>query len=393
VVAGFSYCGWRNRWYWFDDDGDFRIDSGVITKQERRLQLSRLQAVDVAQPLFARLFSMAELTIEVAGSGDSRQKLQFLTLAEARALRAEILARAAGLRRDTVEAPELLIATVPPKDLAISLLLSSTTALLLLLTAVILAVTFLTEGAVGLVIALFTGGIPLFVVVAEFLKYFNFTVSDSPDGLRLKFGLAKTESRTVPPGRVQAIEIVEPFLWRKRGWVRLRVNIAGVGGEDSSGNKEETVLIPVADPAVAHMLIAKVLPGVEVAAMQWTPAPDRSRRRSPIQWANLAVAWDGQVFAARSGRITRRIAVIPHVRTQSVRYTQGPWERPLDLASVHVDTTPGPVKVSARHLDAAFAADVTLEQAQRAGEGRAGDRSIRWAAEQQTDEPPAAAQS
>lgn len=382
MVAGFSYLGWRNRWYWFDDDGDFRIDSGVITKQERRLQLSRLQAVDVAQPLFARLFSMAELTIEVAGSGDSRQKLQFLTLTEARALRAEILARAAGLRQDTVEAPEVVIATVPPKDLAVSLLLSSTTALLLLLTALILAVTFLTEGAVGLVIALFTGGIPLFVVLAEFLKYFNFTVSDSPDGLRLKFGLAKTESRTVPPGRVQAIEIVEPFLWRRWGWVRLRVNIAGVGAEDSSGNKEETVLIPVADPDVAHMLIARVLPGVEVSSLPWHSAPPRSRRRSPIQWANLAVAWTDRVFAARSGRITRHIAVIPHARSQSVRYTQGPWERPLGLASVHVDSTPGPVKISARHLDAVLAAQVTQEQAQRAGVGRADDRTIRWASEQ-----------
>ena len=207
-------------------------------------------------------------------------------------------------------------------------------------------------------------------------------MTQSPDGLRLKFGLAKTETRTVPPGRVQAIEIVEPLLWRRQGWVRVRVNIAGVGGDDSSGNKEETLLIPVASHEVAQDLIQRVLPGLSLATMPWESAPSRSRRRSPIQWGRLAVAWDGAVFAARSGRITRRVSVIPHARTQSVRLTQGPWERALDLASVHVDSTPGPVKVTGRHLDALTARRVVDEQVVRAGQGRSTDRSTRWAADQ-----------
>ena len=82
---------------------------------------------------------------------------------------------------------------------------------------------------------------------------------------------------------------------------------------------------------------------------------------------------------ARSGRLTRRTSVIPHVRTQSVRVTQGPWERALLLASVHVDSTPGPVSITGHHLDAALARAVADEQVIRAGRGRAGDRTIRWA--------------
>ena len=50
LVTAWKYLAWRNTWYWFDDDGDFRVDSGVLTQQQRRLQLSRLQSVDVAQP-------------------------------------------------------------------------------------------------------------------------------------------------------------------------------------------------------------------------------------------------------------------------------------------------------------------------------------------------------
>jgi putative membrane protein len=388
VVAGWSYLGWRNLWYWFDDDGDFRVDSGVITKQQRRVQLSRLQSVDVAQPLVARLFSMAEVTVEVAGSQGSHLTLQFLPLDEARALRSEILARAAGLRHDVGEAPQAPVTVVTPKDLGLSLIMRSSTAFLLLLTVLIIVVTFLSSGWGGLAIALVTGGLPLIVVVTEFLKYYDFTVSDSPDGLRQRYGLAKTQTRTVPPGRVQSIQFVEPLLWRRRGWVRVRVNIAGVGSQDSSGNKEETLLIPVATHEVAHMLVARVLPDVRIEDLQWTSAPSRSKRRSPIQWRNLAVAWDQSIFATRGGRITRRLSVIPHARTQSVRLTQGPWERPLRLASVHVDTTPGPVRVSAHHLDLDYAGTVAREQADRAEAGRAADRSIRWAVDPTDVNPP-----
>ena len=382
VVGGFAYLAWRNLSYWFDDDGDFRVDSGILTKKQRRLQLSRLQSVDVAQPLFARFFSLAEVTVEVAGSRDSRAKLQYLRLEDARALRSEILARAAGLSHDTAEAPESAIATVAPRDLAVSLLLRSVTAMLLLLTVLIVVITLLTSGWGGMVIALFTGGLPILIVVGEFMKFFNFTVSGSPDGLRLRFGLARTETRTVPPGRVQAIEFVEPLLWRRWGWVRVRVNVAGVGSADGQGSTEETLLIPVATRDVADDIVSRVLPGLDLSAMDWHHAPDRSRRRSPIQWRQLSVAWDERVFASRRGRVTRRVMVIPHARTQSVRLVQGPWERALDLASVHVDTTPGPVRVMALRLDATEARHVADAQAVRAERSRATDRSIRWASEQ-----------
>ncbi len=379
VVIAFGYLRWRNLTYWFDGDGDLRVDSGVLTRKERRLQLSRLQAVDVAQPFFARLFSMAELSVEVAGSGDSRVKLQYLTLAQARALRNEVLARSAGIHQDAGEAPENVLAKVPARDLAVSLLLRTSTVTLLLISAAFLAITVMTQGWGGLILAVVTGGVPFLIVVSEFLRYYGFTVSDSPDGLRTRFGLLRTETRTVPPGRVQSIEFVEPLLWRRWSWVRVRVNIAGVG-TDLGNKKVETLITPVAPKGEAVQLVQRLLPGLDLDAMGWQAAPVRCRRRSPIQWRQIAVAWDAVVLATRRGRITRRLAVIPHARTQSVRVTQGPWERALDLASLHVDTTPGPVSVTAPHLDASVAWQVAQEQADRAHHGRGTDTSTHWAA-------------
>jgi putative membrane protein len=48
---------------------------------------------------------------------------------------------------------------------------------------------------------------------------------------------------------------------------------------------------------------------------------------------------------------------------------QGPWERALNLASLHVDTTPGPVNVVALHLDADEVRAAMWDQAIRVNQG------------------------
>lgn len=382
VIGVYQYLAWRILAFWFDTDGDLRVLSGVLIRKERRVQLSRIQAIDVVQPLAARLFGMAALVIEVAGQDDSRVRLKYLSVHDAREIRREVLARAAGLHRDTAEAPQTALVRVPAGQLALSLLLRSSTVGLLLVSVAVIVISYLTEGWSGLALVLVTGGVPLLIVVSEFLRYCGFTVAESPDGLRLRFGLLRTETRTIPPGRVQAIDFVEPLLWRPRGWTRVRVTIAGVGGRNSdAGNSQakETLLIPVASIAQARALVARVLPDLDVDGFAWHPAPRRAMRRSPVQWSRLAVAWDAHAFAARRGRITRHLAVVPHARTQSVRFTQGPWERTLDLASVHVDVTPGPVTVVGLHLDRTTAAEVCIAQAERARLARTRDTSVHWA--------------
>jgi putative membrane protein len=279
-VALYQFIAWKRLTFWFDAEGDFRVDSGVLTRQHRRVQLSRVQAVDVVQPLAARLFSMAEIVIEVAGTGESRVRLSFLTVDEARLLRETILARAS---TPTTQAPTetTVIMTVPWRVLAVSLLLRTSTAGLLVLTAVILAVTIRSQGWSGGGIALVTGGVPILTVIAEFIRYYGFTVTDADDGVRLRFGLLKTEHRTIPVGRVQAVEIVEPWLWRRKNWVRVRVNIAGVGtsSNSSSGSSSaESLLTPVAPRADALALIARLMPTLQFESLEWHAAPRRASR-------------------------------------------------------------------------------------------------------------------
>jgi putative membrane protein len=385
IALGFNYLAWTRTEYFFDESGDFRLDSGVLQRNERRVTLSRLQSVDTTRPLLGRVVGLSQVRIEVAGSGDSRVLLSYLTDAQAQALRAEIIARAAGMSPDVGEAPELVLTTVPTGDLVVSLLLRSETVLLVAVTLLIVLSVTATEGPSGLLLILVTGGLPLFALFGQFGRFFGFTVADSPDGLRLRHGLVNVQSQTVPPGRVQAIEISEPLLWRRKGWVRVTLNVAGLQGDE--GGQQDHVLLPVAPHEVARQIIWRVMPGVDPAVMDFQPAPDRARRRAWFQFRNLGVAHDDRVFAARRGFLTRRVAVIPHARTQSVGVSQGPWQRRLGLASVQVDSTPGPVSIVALHRSAGEARRIAEDQLLRAAASRATGPRDRWMEGAQTTAP------
>lgn len=376
AALGYEFLAYRRLAFWFDEDGDLRVQSGVIFHRERRLQLSRLQTVDVNRPLVARFFGFAALRVEVAGAGDSRADLQYLAVDDAQALRSEILARSAGLDSDAGEAPEQPLVVVPVGDLLVSLLLRAVTVLLVLGTVLIVVATVLTSGWSG-IFSVLLGGVPLAMVFTEFTQLYNFTVADSPDGLRLRHGLLQTQARTIPPGRVCAVEFVEPLLWRRKGWVRLYVTVAGLSREgDEAGT--ESVMLPVAPREVAEDLFQRVMPGVQPAAVSTIGPVAQARRRSWIQWPQLAAGADASVAVLKRGRITRRMQVVDHARVQSVRLTQGPWERALGLASVHLDLPPGRIRASWLHFGLAQCQDLLSTEIEHMRRARASDKSTRW---------------
>ncbi|WP_406285236.1 PH domain-containing protein [Embleya sp. NBC_00896] len=375
IAFAYGYVSWWFTTFRIEGD-DLRIDSGVMFRRTRHVRLSRLQAVDIVRPLAARLFGLAELQLQVAGGDKAEASLSFLGEADAQKLRAELLARAAGVRPDVGEAPEQALVSVPLSAVIGSVLLSVAT-----WAAIAPSVAVVVVALVFHEIAFLLGFLPLFLAAWQFtvgrvIRNFDFTVARSPDGLRLQHGLLEQRHQTVPPGRVQAVRIVQPWPWRLRGWVRVEINVAGYGGKDV--DNKETILLPVAPRAIAHGLLGQILPGVDVDAIELIPAPRRARWHDPVGWTALAYGADAEVFVARSGRFHRILDVIPHAKVQSVRRTQGPWERRLGLASVHLDSTPGPVHVKAARRDAAEAEAMVAEQAERSRIGRREAGAERW---------------
>lgn len=374
AAAAYGFLSWWFRWFAVTDT-ELRIRSGLVFRRTAHIRLDRLQAVDVTQPLLARFAGVAKLKLDVLGAAD-KDELAFLGERQARALRAELLARAAGIApesaREAGEAPVRQLARVDPRTLAVSvLLLTGVWAGLVAAVAAPLVVWALSDSVWA---AVATAAPCLGAVWAasagRYVKEYDWTVGESPDGLRLDHGLLDREHETVPPGRVQTVRIVEPLLWRRRGWARVELDVAG---------SKNGLLLPVADRGTAERVIARVLPGVDAGAVAAAAVrvPRRARWCAPVWWRGHAFTADGPVFASRWGLLNRTLALVPHAKVQSVRLVQGPWERRHGLAEVHVDTGANKT-VTARLRDEDEARAAVEAQADRSRTGRHEALPDRW---------------
>ncbi|MEU8460548.1 PH domain-containing protein [Streptomyces sp. NPDC029003] len=364
--------------WWFTHysvtDTELRIRTGLLFRRTAHIRLDRLQAVDVTRPMLARVAGVAKLRLDVIGTED-KDELAFLGEREAVALRAELLARAAGFAPAEAaalgEAPQRELLRVSVRDLVVSLLLSlGVWAALAGGLAAPVVVWWLSDSLWAAVAIL----LPLLGAVwsgslGRFLAEYDWTVAESPDGLRLDHGLLDRAHETVPPGRVQTVRIVEPLLWRRRGWVRVELAVAG---------SKNAVLVPVATRAAAHAVIARVLPGADLAALAFSPSPRAgSRWVVPVWWRGYGLAVSAELFAARRGLLCRRTEIVPHAKVQSVRLSQGPWERARGVADLHVDTGANGT-VTARLRPAAEAPALLDAQAVRSRTSREAARPDRW---------------
>lgn len=378
IVPAAALYGFLTWWFthFAVTDAELRIRTGLVFRRTAHIRLERIQAVDITQPLLARVAGVAKLKLDVIGT-DKKDELAFLGAEEARALRAELLARAAGFAPETAhevgEAPSQELLRVPPGVLAVSLVLTGATWATLAAALVVPTVLWLATESPWTVLAT---AVPLFGAagassVGRFVTEYDWTVGESPDGLRLDHGLLDRAHETVPPGRVQTVRIVEPLLWRRRGWVRVELDVAG---------SSNSVLLPVAPREVAESVVARVLPGVTVPPRaSLSRPPRRAGRCVPVWWRGYGLAVTEAVFASRTGLFRRSLALVPHAKVQSVRLAQGPWERLWGVADVRVDTGANKT-VTARLRDAGEAAELLRGQAERSRTGRRDARPDRWMA-------------
>lgn len=399
--AVWAALSWRMTRYRVDGDV-LQLHSGVVFRQQRQARLDRLQAVDVVQPLLGRMLGLSELKLEVAGGAGSDVKLSYLRDDDAERLRNVLLARSAGLSYegdDAPQAPESELVSVPLDRLVWSMVRSAgTVALGVGVVGVGVAAVFQPGALVGL--------LPMGIGVVSgywgrFSRGFGFRVAVSPDGLRLRHGLVESRAQTVPPGRVQAVQITQPLLWRGKDWWRLQVNVAGYGTGADGTQSPETVLLPVATRDEAFAVLSRVLPDLgtddPVRVLEagmvgstdgegFTVAPERSRRLDPLSWRRHGVAVTPRALLMRSGRWTRRLVLVPTERTQSLGLEQGPLQRRLQLATLVAHSTPGPVSPAVHHLDEMVCAALLDELAERAASARAASGPEQWM--QQRDDGP-----
>jgi putative membrane protein len=366
VGAVYGTASWLLTKYRIEGD-ELRVDTGVISRQSRRIRIDRLQGIDIVQPFVARLLGLAELKMDVAGGGRAEGSLAFLPLAEAQRVREQLLARRDAVTRPTEEPaaplPETVLARLDLGMLVVSLVLSPEFIGFVLAVAAFVSLAGISGsiGAAGGLVAVI-GGFGI-VVVRRLAGFYKFTVSDTAAGMQVRRGLFELSSQTIALSRVQGVVVAEPLLWRPFGWARLDVSVAGIQtGGDSEAVQSSTVL-PVGPRAQVMWLASYVLRGLDVDAVPLTPPPSRSGWLDPIGRHFLRAGLDDHLVVSSGGWFQRRTHAVPHRRVQSLRLYQGPLQRWLGLADVYVDSPPGPVHVRMNHRDAETARPVLEELA------------------------------
>ena len=370
---GMGAASWLRTSYWIDER-ELRIDTGLLSRQSRRIRIDRLQGVDIVQPFVARIFGHAQLNFDVAG-GDTEGSLAFLRVAEAEQVRSLLLERRDQLRsvgssadagtsqssrssqswqgsEPAAPEPERELARLDLRLLALSTILSFEMVLFVVgvaATGIAALVTGSVAAAFGLAVpALLGGGIALFRQVNS---NHGHVVSDTPAGLVLRRGLLSLSRQTVALNRVQGVRISEPLLWRPFGWARLEVSVAGGqrGGEQQS--LTSSVLMPVAPREEIRALARHALQGIDADAVELDLVPRRARWRAPVSFRWQALGATTTMVVSRRGFLTRRTDAVPTSRVQSLGLVQGPWSRRLRLADLEVHSPVGTVRVVGRFRD------------------------------------------
>ena len=281
------------------------------------------------------------------------------------------------------------------------------------LTAVLLAITFVVLAFVLLRI----------LSVGWFLlQLHGFTLTRRGSDLGADHGLFTRVSRTIPTGRIQSLTATESPLhrWFRRQSLELRT-VGGAATADanvdfnsSSGNAraESQWLAPMVETTQVPVLLRQVLPDIDLAGVTWQPLAGRARRRILARglgvsaavtllgglaagpWA-LALALPAALAAClhahryvahaayavtawgvlfRSGWWTRKLAIVPHARIQTVGLAESPFDRRHGMASVRVDTAGAAgYTIAIPYLERTVAAEVV-----RRLYAEADQRAFRW---------------
>ncbi|MCS4277695.1 putative membrane protein [Mycetocola sp. BIGb0189] len=427
LMIVFFYISWRMATFRIGTDA-VEIRSGILFRRHRRAQLDRIQSVNISRPLFARIFGAAKLEVSVAGDG-ANVNLEYLHARDAEPLRAALLTLASGKQhrpaapasaahmagegapttasklenlvtdraRDLL-GPELDLAAhqvtavvrVSPLRLIVSTVVSLSTVLLIVM--VVVVTVMVTRGIYWSLFAL----LPAILGVVSYYwsrisKSMRYSVASTSAGMRIGAGLLSTTNDTVPPGRVHAVRVTQPLLWRPFGWWKVQINRAGTSVLNAADSATTALPVGRLDDAAAVVGLLLNQPFYQPVRELLNDAlnsrnprgfvgnPRRAAWVDPFAWRRTGYTLTGDLLIFRRGVIWRHLDLIPLARLQSLNTTQGPIERRLRIASVTAHTVLGPVVATLPHMSTRESVDLFERVSAAVALAIGTDTSHRWA--------------
>ncbi|MDN8634648.1 MULTISPECIES: PH domain-containing protein [Corynebacterium] len=358
VVWLASGLWWRRMGYQLGAE-ELSLRRGLLSVQLRTARYDRTQAVDVVEPVIARLFRLAAVRVETAGGQSSVIEIAYLKKSDAEALRDDILARVHGAPTSQTEAPAEESAEetaeepalVPEIPIARSLIAAALrTSTLFLVGFLILVV--VTRLPLSTALPILVGALPNAWNVLD--SSWRYTARTDGEVLNITYGLADRRRQSIRLDRIHAVQITQPFLWRPLGWYEVRVSVAGYGASASGKASGSTRILPVGTLAQARQFLP-----ADAAPTYASPA--RAKWVSPLDYRQQTVALTDGYVIVRNGRLNRRVKAIHTSHIQELTYRRGPISQALGLATVGLDLVQGPVRMDARNLTLADAATLLTQ--------------------------------
>jgi putative membrane protein len=327
---------WQRRVFSFDGEV-LRVDSGVLSRSHRSLDVARIQQVEIQRGPIQRALGLAALRAETAGSASEPEvDLRVLPVTDALALRAAL--RASKARKEGRPLPAAGADAVTDPDAPVSdeddgeeiiavpfarvALAGITGAQLLVLPAVVGGLlqfigqqlgTFIDEAIdtaielglstpdgelfrgfdLRLILAVSALVLVLTLVTAagvSVVRDGNFRMVLRDGDLHVTRGLLTRRESVVPLRRVQLVEVHRNWLRRPLGFATVRIRSAG-GSTGGDGR----VTVPLVRTEAVDPLLAAVLPGTP-GIPTLTSHPPAALRRALFRWLRptvlaLCIVW------------------------------------------------------------------------------------------------------
>jgi putative membrane protein len=312
IGLGIRVLAWQR--FSFSFDGEvLRVEEGVLSRNQRSLDVARIQQVEIDRSWLQRLLGMASLRIETAGSSSEVEvELRVITEADALALRGAVRESKARVTGRPVDAdgatPEETSRELLHVPTAHVVLAAVTGVRLLVLPAVLagalqfagqntgetidrgvdllgdaglLGPNGLQAPTLAMVLAITAAVLvasALTAIVVGLLRDANYRVTLVGDDLHVSRGLLSTRDSVVPLRRVQLVDVQRNWLRRLLGFAAVRVHSAG-----GSGAADRRVTVPLLPDGAVDPLVREVFPGVP-GIPELVSHPRAAMRRAVFRW-------------------------------------------------------------------------------------------------------------
>ena len=426
AISSVRYFSFRYRY----EENEMVIRTGFLFRNERHVPYARIQNVDGVQNVLHRLLNVVEVRVETGGGQEPEAKMSVLPVADFEEMRRRVFEEKgqAAAPAETVDSlrPSAVPSTasrtllqLSPRELILHGFIQNRGFVIVTAAAGLLwemglanrsgdwswgdwqfwEKGFVRDLSRDVMVALSgDGGVPwdrialalaglaaLLVLVRlvsmgwALVRLYSFRLTLEGEDLRTEYGLFTRVTATIPLRRIQTVTVHEGPLHRLFGRASVRVQTAGGGGEWGEEENEKTQrewLAPILHRDALPGLLHEVLPGLDLAGVDWRAVHPRAFRRElrasmlfaslfALPFVMLLRWWDLGLLAAllvwaaigarlyvkhlgwattdravlfRTGWAWRQVSVAPFVKIQAVAIHESPFDRRSAMARVRVDT-------------------------------------------------------